>query len=236
MIYFEDVKNNPEIKVLIDSSSKCLDAMNYTEHGLRHAAYVSRVTYEILKKLGYDERVQELGRIAGYVHDVGNMINRLHHGKTSALLVYPILKDMGMDIKDVCEICSAIGNHEEEIGFIVNIIGAALVIADKSDAHRTRVRSDSFDEEDIHDRVNFSILKNIVVVDGEHKVIKIKFYMDKSSSVMEYFQIYLYRILMSERAANYLGCSFHIYINDVLINRPKAMTKKQIEASSIKES
>ncbi|HRR90336.1 MAG TPA: hypothetical protein P5161_06130, partial [Eubacteriales bacterium] len=116
------------------------------------------------------------------------------------------------------------GNHEEQTGVAVNPVSAAIIIADKSDAHRTRVRNSHFDESDIHDRVNFSILKNIVTVNSEQKVIASKFYMDKSSSVMEYFQIYLSRIKLSEQAAAYLGCAYHLYVNDVLINTPRAVT------------
>jgi HD superfamily phosphodiesterase len=229
MITLEDLRNNKEIRSLINTSSECLNAMNYTEHGLRHSLYVSRVSSYILYKLGYDEKMQELAKIAGYIHDVGNAINRLNHGIIAATLVYPILKDLGMDYDDIGLIIAAIGNHEEEIGTIVNPLCAALVIADKSDAHRTRVRRDNYDPEDIHDRVNFAILKNLVEVDSENKIIKSKFYMNNSSSVMEYFQIYINRIIMSEKASNFLGCSFQIFINDVLINSPKAMSKQKID-------
>ncbi len=221
MITLEDVKKNPEVKALIKASSDALEAMQYTEHGLRHASYVSATSCMILKNLGYDEHYQELAKIAGYVHDIGNAINRKDHGVSSGILMYSILKDMGMPISDVCEICSALGNHEEEIGWVVNPISAALVIADKSDAHRTRVSR--LNQSDIHDVVNFSILKNIVLVDGEKKIISAKFYMDESSSVMDYLSIFLSRILMSEKASQFLGCTFKLYINDVVINTPKQL-------------
>lgn len=219
MVTLEDIKNNKEIKKLIQASCDCLNAMNYTEHGLRHASYVSRTAFDIMKKLGYGEKECELARIAGYVHDIGNFINRNNHGKSSALLLYPILKEIGLEIEDVATICAAVGNHEEGIGTIVNDICAALVIADKSDAHRTRVRKSKIDKNDIHDRVNYAILKNIVEIDSDNRIIKSKFYMNEMSSVMEYFQIYLNRIVYSEKAAKFLGCSFQIFINDVLINR-----------------
>lgn len=217
-ITLDDIKKNEEIMLLIEASCKSLNAMNYTEHGLRHASIVSSIAYDILKKLGFDERTQELAHIAGFIHDVGNMINRKNHGIISATLLYPILKDMGMPIAEVTAICSAIGNHEEEIGTIVNPICAALVIADKADAHRTRVRRDNYDLNDIHDRVNYSIIKNIVEVDAENKKIKSKYYMNDLSSIFEYFEIYLNRIIFSEKAAEFLGCYFDIYINDIHIN------------------
>lgn len=229
MVTFEDVKNNSEIQALIKGASHVLNVMNYTEHGLRHVGYVSRAAHMILKKLGFDDKTAELAKIAGYIHDVGNMINRKNHGITAATLVYPILRDMGMPLDDVCEICSAVGNHEEEIGWVVNPIAAALIIADKSDAHRTRVKRINQHFDDIHDRVNYSIRKNIVLVDSETKIISIKFYMDNSSSVMDYLKIFLPRMVMCEKAANFLGCAFRLYINDIIINTVRQMTTSQID-------
>lgn len=222
MITLEQVKENSEIKALIAASSNVLEAMNYTEHGLRHANYVSWTCAMILSKLGFDTHIQELGKIAGYVHDIGNAVNRKDHGVTSACLIYGILKDMKMPHEDICTICSAVGNHEEEIGWVVNSVSAALVIADKSDAHRTRVKRLNA-RNDIHDTVNHSIQKNIVLVDGNKKIISVKFYMDDTSSVMDYLSIFLQRMIMSEKAAQFLGCTFKLYINDVVINTPKQM-------------
>lgn len=233
MITLDEIKKNEELRALINNSCAVLNSMNYTEHGIRHAKYVSKVASMILTKLGFDEKTIELGKIAGYLHDVGNVINRKNHGKTSGILLYPILKELGMEINDVCTICAAVGNHEESIGYVVNTVCAALIIADKSDAHRTRVRKYNYNLNDIHDRVNYAILKNIVEVDEVNKIIKSKFYMNDSSSVMEYFEIYINRIMFSEKAASYLGCDFHIYINDVLINSPKRISKKAL--SSIRE-
>lgn len=219
MVTLEDVRKNKEVNDMIAASSSVLEAMRYTEHGIRHASYVSRNTGLILQKLGYDDKTVELGKIAGYIHDVGNMINRKNHGISSALLIYPVLKDMGMDTQDICAICSALGNHEEEIGYVVNSISAALIIADKSDAHRTRVsRLMANLDSDIHDRVNNSIQKNIVLVDSDKKIISSKFYTDGTSSVMDYLKIFLSRILLSEKAALFLGCKYRLYINDVIIN------------------
>lgn len=221
MITLEDVKNNPEVQALIDGADHNLRVMQYTEHGNRHISYVSGTASKILEKLGYDEHTVELAKIAGYLHDVGNSINRHTHGIIGATLVYPILKNIGMPFDDIVTVVSAIGNHEEENGTAVNCVSAAIIIADKSDAHRTRVRENEYNKDDIHDRVNYSILKNVVSVSNEKKVIASRFYMDKSSSVMEFFQIYLSRIQMSEQAAAALGCAFHLYINDVLINSPQ---------------
>lgn len=234
MITIADVCANDEIAHLIQTSGQVLRAMSYTEHGVRHANYVSRVAGSILSRLGYDNKTVELAKIAGYLHDVGNSVNRYNHGVTSATLVYPILLRMNMPIEDICVIISALGNHEEEIGAIVNDVGAALVVADKSDAHRTRVRLNDYNIDDIHDRVNLAIRKNFVHINGEKKEISSKFYMDDTSSVMEYFQIYLKRIQMSERASQYLGCSFKLYINDALINSPKTLTKTML--SKIEET
>lgn len=229
MVSYKDIIENEEIKTLINASCQVLRAMNYTEHGMRHANYVSRVAGNILSKLEYDERTVELARIAGYLHDVGNCVNRLNHGVTSATLIYPILMGLKMPIDEVCTIIGAIGNHEEEIGAIVNAIGAALVIADKSDAHRTRVRADSFDINDIHDRVNLSIRKNFVEVNKAKMEIISRIYMDDTSSVMEYFQIYLHRMVMSEKASQFLDCTFKLYVNDVLINSPKTLTPTMLK-------
>ncbi len=226
MIKIDDIKSNKEIGLLIQISCVSLDAMGYTEHGLRHANIVSNLAGRILSELGYDRRQVELAKIAGYVHDVGNSINRHNHGISSALLMYPILKEMGMPIEDVVLIISAIGNHEEEIGTSVNDVSAALVIADKSDAHRTRVRSVNYDPDDIHDRVNYSIKKNFLDIDAANKTISNKFYMTENSSVMEFLKIYLSRIDMSEKAARVLGCTYKLYINDVKINAPKKLSEK----------
>ena len=219
----DKIKNDPEIKQLIEASGGVLRAMSYTEHGLRHATYVSNTAGKILSELGYSEHEVEIAMVAGFLHDVGNVVNRKNHGATSAILIYGILSRLGFDYKDVTDVVTAVGNHEEQIGEIVSTATAALVIADKSDAHRTRVTRQTYDPKDIHDRVNFSIKKSFVTVDKERAVISSKIYMNRSSSVMEYLKIYIDRIVMSEKAARYLGCEFRLYINDVLINSPKEM-------------
>ena len=227
MLTIKQNKNDAMVRALIKATDKSLDVMNYTEHGERHAGYVSRITGTILSKLGYDERTVELGYIAGYLHDIGNCINRKYHGITGANLAFDILNRMGMPPEEVTAVIGAIGNHEEEIGVPINPISAALIIADKSDAHKTRVHKGNFNPNDIHDRVNYSIKKNVVEVDAENKLILSKIYMDNMSSVMEYFEIYLSRIVISEKAARFLGTSFRLYINDVLINNIKEIGKHE---------
>lgn len=229
MKYLEAVKKDEEINGFIEASGEALKAMKYTEHGMRHACYVSSTAGKILRELGYGKDEVELAMIAGYVHDIGNAVNRCNHGLTSANLVYPMLKRLGMDFKSAGKVITAIGNHEEEIGSIVSVTTAALVIADKADAHRTRVLRDRFDADDIHDRVNFSIRKSFVQVDKDAKIISSKIYMDNSSSVMDYLKIYLKRIVMSEKAAHFLGCEFRLVINDVQINTPKKIGATKLE-------
>lgn len=219
MVNLKDVQNNSVVKALIDTANHYLEVKGYTEHGQRHVGYVSATAGKILSELNFPDREVELAKITGWVHDVGNAVNREHHGITGAVLVMPILKDMGMDIEEIMKVITAIGNHEEGNGIPVNAISAAIIIADKSDAHRTRVRKDKYDPNDIHDRVNYSIKNNNMEVDSEKKVIRIKFEMDtNTSSVMEYLQIYLSRMRMSESAANFLGCTFELVINNVIIN------------------
>lgn len=219
MIVLKDIQKNPEIAALIEGETRVMDAMGYTEHGIRHVGYVSITSGEILMRLGYSEHLQELARIAGYLHDVGNAINRHHHGLSGAVLVYPILREMKMPMEDICIILAAIGNHEEEIGQPVNEVCAAVIIADKSDAHRTRV-SKKYNPYDIHDRVNFAIKKNWVTVVTDKKIIRQEIIMDGSSSVMEYMQIYMSRMVISEKAANLLGCKYELVVNGMSINNP----------------
>ena len=215
------IRSNNEFRKLIASANTNLEYMGYTEHGLRHVGYVSKTTANILTELGYDERTIELGAIAGWIHDIGNAINRKHHGLTGATLAYDALSRMHMDISEIAIIIGAIGNHEEENGLPVNPISAALIIADKSDAHRSRVRKESYDYNDIHDRVNMAIKKNYLVVDKEKRKIRLVIFMDSISSTMEYMQIYLTRILLCEKAAEFLGCVFELMINGMIINRQK---------------
>lgn len=224
-VTLDDVKNNAEFKSLIEASNNCLKALGYTEHGLRHVGYVSKTTSNILSTLGYDARTVELGAIAGWIHDIGNAINRKHHGLTGSVLAYEILIRMGMDATEAGLIISAIGNHEEETGTPVNEIAAALILADKSDAHRSRVRRETADVHDIHDRVNLAIKKNYLAIDKAKKIIRLVIQMDSTSATMEYLQIYLSRMVLSEKAAAYLGYWFELVINGNVINRRRPIGK-----------
>lgn len=218
MITLQEIKQNESIKALVRAGNRYLETLGYTDHGPRHLGYVSRTASGILKSLGYSEREVELAAIAGWVHDVGNSVNRHDHGPNGAILLFPLLREIGMDIEDVMIIITAVGNHEEQSGTVSSAVSAALAIADKSDAHKSRVRNGRPDVSDIHDRVNFSIQENRVIVDRKHKIIRQELKMDESSSVLEYLSIYLPRILMCERAAEFLGQHFELFINDRPVN------------------
>lgn len=217
----QEIKQNESIRALVHAGNKYLEAMGYTDHGPRHVGYVSDTASRILRCLGYDEHQVELAAIAGWVHDVGNAINRHNHGANGAILLYPVLREMGMPITDVVSIITAVGNHEEHNGFISSPISAALAIGDKSDAHKSRVRNGKPDPTDIHDRVNFAIQENKVTIDCDNKVIRQSLTMDETSSVMEYLTIYLERIQMCEAAAEVLGQRFELYINGSPVNNHK---------------
>ena len=222
MVTQQEIKQNESIRVLIRAGNRYLDSMGYTEHGPRHVGYVSKTASYILKALGYSPREVELAAIAGWVHDVGNSVNRHDHGPLGAVLLLPNLRETGIDMADIMEIIPAVGNHEEQSGFISSNVSAALALGDKSDAHKSRVRNGQPDVTDIHDRVNFSIQENQVTVDRENRVIRHELTLDASSSVMEYLQIYMSRIVMCEKAAKFLKCSFDLVINGQSINnRPE---------------
>ena len=218
-ITFEDVRDNPTIKAMIDGANRYLEAIGYTDHGPKHVGYVSRISADILKQLDYPTRTVELCAIAGWVHDVGNMINRKNHGLMGAAMLFPILTDMGMDAEEAGAICTAVGNHEEDYGKPVNELCAALIIADKIDAHRVRVRKNHYDPSDIHDRVNYSIKKTQVTVDKEKRIIKFACTMDGTSSIKEFLEIYMSRMNLAADSAHYLGCRFELWINEVHVNK-----------------
>ena len=214
-----DIKKDEKLSKLIHQANKMLEAIGYTEHGPRHVGFVSVTARRILEELGYPERMCELAAIAGWVHDVGNSINRTNHGITGGIMLFPLLQEVGMEIDEVLTIVGAVGNHEEQNGKVVSAVSAALVIADKSDAHRTRVRKNIYDPGDIHDRVNYSIRENKVEIDAQERVIRFTLKMDESASVMDFLGIYLSRMQMCEDAANYLGCRFELVVNGLVINR-----------------
>ncbi len=214
MVSFKQVSKDPEVVALIAEADRQLAVLGYTEHGPRHARLVAKNSRQILIDLGYDERRAELSAIAGYLHDIGNVVNRQEHERTSALLAREILVRMGMDYREVTQIMAAIGNHHEEGGNPVSEIAAALILADKADVHRSRVRNPAFIKFDIHDRVNYAVRHSTLDVDtAKHRIV---FNLDvdtKIASVMEYFEIFLSRMLISRRAADFLSCRFELVIN-----------------------
>ena len=214
MITLEDVIKDEEVEAFVKASQKQLNALGYTEHSYRHIGIVSKRTGEILQKLGYDEKTVELGKIAGYLHDIGNGINRVDHAHTGAILAYQILKDMGMDLKDRTEIMSAIGNHDEQTGTAVSDISAALILADKSDVHRDRVVNKNMATFDIHDRVNYAVTNADLVVNNKEKKITLDLTIDNHiCPVLDYFEIFMDRTMMSKYAAKYLQVWFELIIN-----------------------
>jgi Uncharacterized conserved protein len=218
MVTLKDIKQNSAIMAMIKAGNRHLEALGYTDHGPRHVSYVSKTAKQVLKELGYSPREMELAAIAGWVHDIGNTINRHNHGATGAVMLFSILREAGLDMADVMEIITAVGNHEEESGYVSSAVSAALVIGDKSDAHCTRVRHGKPVETDVHDRVNFAIRQNGIEVDRKNRIIRHALVMDESSSILEYFQIYMPRIVMCEQAAAYLNCTFDLCINDTHVN------------------
>lgn len=215
MITLEDIKQNQEVQELVIGAQKQLDALGYTEHSIRHISIVSERAGKILKDLGYDERKVELTKIAGYLHDVGNAVNRVDHAHSGAIMVYNILKEMGMDIKERTEIMMAIGNHDEQTGTAVSEISAALILADKSDVHRSRVSKKSITNFDIHDRVNYAVTDAELRLDVEKRIITLDLTIDNNiCPVLDYFEIFMQRTMMSKYAAKFLKIWFELIIND----------------------
>ena len=215
MITLKDIKENQELDALIRGAQKQLNAIGYTEHGHRHISIVSKRAADILEKLGYPERTVELTRIAGYMHDIGNCVNRVDHAHTGAILAYNILKEMGMPIEEITEIMMAIGNHDENTGTAVSDISAALILADKSDVHRDRVVNKNLSTFDIHDRVNYAVTNADLIMDEKERKVTLNLTIDtKISPVLDYFEIFMQRTMMCKYAAKYLKIWFELIIND----------------------
>jgi metal-dependent HD superfamily phosphatase/phosphodiesterase len=214
LITLDDVKQNPKVAELISKADEYLGVIGYTEHGDRHCSLGASIAYNIMIRLGKGERRAQLAAIAGYLHDIGNVINRDYHAQTAAVMAMQILGDMGMDSKDIIEIAAAIGNHDEKDGSPVSDLCAAVILADKSDVHQSRVRTTEFIKKDIHDRVNWAAKSSFLRVDEANKKIILEIKIDTSvSSVMEYFEIFLSRMTVCRRAAEFLGLKFELEIN-----------------------
>lgn len=218
MVTLQDVRRNTDILELVNAANRALEVIGYTEHGPRHVGVVSATAASILEQLGYNERTVELAAIAGWLHDVGNAVNRLNHGVTGAAMLLPILRDMQMPMAEIGIIIGAVGCHEEQIGIPLGPVSAALIIADKMDAHKTRVRRGRYDYNDIHDRVNWSIRENKLEVKRAQGLIRYFVDMDETSSIMDFLEIYMTRMRMCEKAALTLQCRFELYIGGARIN------------------
>ena len=218
IVTISEVKELPQIKQYIVSADKHLKAMGFTEHGFRHVTLVSHIAENVMERLGFTEREAQLAAIAGYIHDIGNITGRHDHGKAGAVMALRILEDIGMPYDEVACIVGAIGNHEEQYGEAVNTVAAALILADKSDVHRTRVRRRDVSCFDIHDRVNYAVTESFLNVDEESRECTLELKIDDTiSSVMEYFEIFMQRMLMCQRAAKMLNSTFGLKINGARI-------------------
>jgi len=214
LVTLKEVRNNPKVRKLIDGANEVMKAMGYTEHGHRHVGVVSSITRYILEKLEAPPRETELGQIAGYLHDIGNVINRIDHPISGANIAFTILNEMGMDATEIAPILGAIGNHEELVGTPISNMSAALIIADKSDVHFSRVQNPIMESFDIHDRVNYAVQKSRVEMTPESQTIELTLEIDtKQATVMEYFEIFLSRMVMCRRSADLLGYKFALNVN-----------------------
>jgi metal-dependent HD superfamily phosphatase/phosphodiesterase len=211
-VTLEDVKKNPIVSAFIKSANDYLGAIGFTEHGIRHVSLVASIAENVLLYLDHPKRIQELAAIAGYMHDIGNVVNRQSHGQSSALISMRLLKDMGMTPEETALIISAIGNHEA--GDPVNNVTAALILADKSDVHKTRVRHHDILNYNVHERVNYAVERSFLKIIKDEKIVSLQLTIDtQMSKVMEYFEIFMSRMLMCRRAANFLDCTFELMIN-----------------------
>lgn len=214
MVTLEDVKKNEQVKALIAKADEVLGVIGYTEHGQRHASLSASIAHNILTRLNHGEKKAQLAAIAAYLHDIGNVINRDYHAQVGAVLAQNILLDMKMPLEDIMEIIAAIGNHDEKDGQPVSDICAAVTLGDKSDVHSSRVRTVKMIKQDIHDRVNYAAKSSFLRVEEDKGVITLEIKIDTSiSQVMEYFEIFLSRMVVCRRAAEFLKQKFQLEIN-----------------------
>jgi metal-dependent HD superfamily phosphatase/phosphodiesterase len=215
MITFEDIKNNEVIKTYIQRADESLTALGFTEHSFSHVLRVAKDAKYILETLEYPERTVELAQIAAYLHDIGNLVNRIDHSQSGAVMAFSILNNMGFDPGETATIVTAIGNHDEGTGVAVNPVSAALIIADKSDVRRSRVRNPDASSFDIHDRVNYSVKESSIKINEERSLLKLKLNVDtRYGSVMDYFEIFMGRMIMCRKACETLGMKFKLIINE----------------------
>lgn len=214
LITLKDIRNDPKVRKLIDGANEVMKAMGYTEHGHRHVGVVSSITRYILDNVGVPARENELGQIAAYLHDIGNVINRIDHPISGANIAFTLLNEMGMEPSEIAPILGAIGNHEELVGIPISTMCAALIIADKSDVHFSRVQNPILESFDIHDRVNSAVQKSRVEMEADKQTIELTLEIDtKQATVMEYFEIFLSRMVMCRKAAEVIGYRFTLSVN-----------------------
>lgn len=214
-VTFEEIKKNPRLRAFITAADKSLEKLGYTEHSFAHVTKVAEKAGEILEVLGYNEHTVELAKIAGMMHDIGNLVNRVEHSQSGAIMAYSLLDKLEMPDEDIATIVTAIGNHDEGTGVAVNAVAAALIIADKSDVRRSRVRNSDFPTFDIHDRVNYSVKESRLVFSKDLKDIILRLEIDTDiSPVMDYFEIFIQRMIMCRKAASELGLTFKLVINN----------------------
>lgn len=214
MITYEEIKRNEDIRNYITHADKSLEALGFTEHSFAHVARVAETAKYILEELQFDEHSIELAQIAAYLHDIGNLVNREEHSQSGAVMAFRILDNLNMESNDVATVVTAIGNHDEGTGIAVNAIAAALIIADKTDVRRSRVRNNDITSFDIHDRVNYSVRNSKVTINKENSTVQLELDIDTNfSSVMDYFEIFMGRMIMCRKAAKALGLSFKLLIN-----------------------
>ncbi|MBR2021936.1 MAG: HD domain-containing protein [Clostridia bacterium] len=215
MTTYEGIKKNDAINTYIKKADESLAALGFTEHSFAHVTKVATDAAYILETLGFSEHEIELAKIAGHMHDIGNLVNRSEHSQSGAIMAFKILTDLGFGAEDVATIITAIGNHDEGNGVPVNAIAAALIIADKSDVRYTRVRNNDLATFDIHDRVNYSVKKSSIKINGDKTLLKLKLEIDtKISSVVNYFEIFLERMILCRKACEKLGLEFKLIINE----------------------
>jgi len=212
---FSDIKSNNDVNIFITKADESLCALGFTEHSFAHVTRTAEDAGYILSTLGFPERDVELAQIAGYLHDIGNLVNRDNHSLSGAVMAFRLLDKLEFDADEIATVITAIGNHDEGTGVPVNHVSAALILADKSDVRRSRVRNTEISSFDIHDRVNYSVKKSVLKINEEHTLIKLKLTVDtKYGSVMDYFEIFLGRMIMCRKAAEKLGLEFKLIINE----------------------
>lgn len=214
MISYENIINSDVIRTYITGADESLAALGFTEHSFTHVLHVAETAGYILKTIGYDERTIEIAKVAGYLHDIGNLVNRKEHSQSGAVMAWSILNDMGGEPSEIATIVTAIGNHDEGTGVPVNDVAAAMILADKADVRRSRVRNQDFSSFDIHDNVNYSVIESVLEINEEKTEIQLSLRLDKEyGSVMDFFEIFMERMLMCRRAAEKLGLRFKLRID-----------------------